>query len=196
MYRYFVISLFMASLTDIKTGKVVKVQGNPYLVVWSQFNRKQARKPVMRTKLKNLINGSVLEKTFLAGESFEFADVENRRCQYLYKDVSEAVFMDNETFDQFHLPLDQIETVLTYLKDDTEVHVNFFESKPISVQPPIKVELKVIQTPPGVKGDTATGGSKPATLETGVTVTVPLFINEDEMIIVNTETGEYVSRAN
>lgn len=184
----------MANLTDIRTGKVVKVGGDPYLVVWNQFNRKQQRKPVMRTKLKNLINGSVLDKTFLAGESFEFAEIENKRCQYLYKDSSGASFMDNETYDQFTLPLDQIEGALPYLKDDTEVYVTFYEGKPISVQPPIKIELKVIETPPGVKGDTATGGTKPAKLETGATVTVPLFINEGDVILVNTETGEYVSR--
>ena len=184
----------MASLTDIRTGTVVKVQGAPYLVVWNQFNRKQARKPVMRTKLKNLINGSALEKTFLAGESFEFAEVENKRCQYLYKNSDEAVFMDNETFEQFHLPLDQIEETLRFLTEDTEVHVNFYEEKPISVQPPIKVNLKVVETPPGVKGDTAQGGTKPAILETGVSVTVPLFVNEGDLISVNTETGDYVSR--
>lgn len=165
------------------------------MVVWNQFNRKQARKPVMRTKLKNLINGAMLDKTFLAGENFEFADVENKRCQYLYKDNNEASFMDNESFDQFQLPTDQIEGALPYLKDDTEVYVTFYEGRPIAVQPPIKIGLKVIETPPGVKGDTATGGSKPAHLETGATVTVPLFINEGDTIIVNTETGEYVSRA-
>ena len=186
----------MGNLTDIRTGTVVKISGAPYLVVWNQFNRKQARKPVMRTKLKNLINGSALDKTFLAGESFEFADVSNKRCQYLYKDNDSASFMDNETFEQFNLALDQIEGSLPYLKDDTEVYVTFYEGKPISIQLPPKIELKVIETPPGVKGDTATGGSKPAKLETGITITVPLFINEGEVLIVNTETGEYVSRAN
>ena len=185
----------MATLTDIKTGRIVKVQGDPYLIVWSQFNRKQQRKPVMRTKLKNLINGAVLEKTFLAGESFEFAEVENKRCQYLYKDTDSALFMDNQTFDQFNLPLDQIEGIIPYLKEDTEVYVTFYQNKAIAVQPPIKVELKVVETPPGVKGDTATGGSKPATLETGTTVTVPLFIQEGDVIVVNSETGEYDSRA-
>lgn len=184
----------MGNLTDIRTGMVVKVGGDPYLVVWNQFSRKQQRKPVMRTKLKNLINGSVLDKTFLAGESFEFADVGNKRCQYLYKDTDSAVFMDNETFEQFHLALDQFEGALPYLKDDTEVYVTFYEGKPISVQLPPKMKLKVVETPPGVKGDTATGGSKPAKLETGATVTVPLFINEGDVLLVNTETGEYVSR--
>ncbi len=186
----------MASLTDIKVGTIVKIQGDPYLVTYSQFNRKQQRKPVMRTKLKNVINGSVLEKTFLAGESFEFAEIERKRCQFLYKDDSGAVFMDNESFDQFTLPVEQVEGALPYLKDDTEVYVVFYEERPIGVQPPIKVSLKVIATTPGVRGDTAQGGSKEATLETGVKTNVPLFIEEGEMVMVNTETGEYVGRDN
>lgn len=184
----------MGNLTDIRTGTIVKISGDPYLVVWNQFSRKQACKPVMRTKLKNLINGSALDKTFLAGESFEFADVSNKKCQYLYKDNEGAVFMDNDTYDQFTLAIDQIKRALPYLKDDTEVYVTFYEGSPISIQPPPKVELKVVETPPGVKGDTATGGSKPAELETGTTVTVPLFVNEGDILIINTETGEYVSR--
>lgn len=184
----------MANLTDIRAGSVVKVQEKPYLVVWSEFNRKQMRKPVMRTKLKNLIDGSVLEKTFLAGESFEFADIERRKCQYLYKTDDDAHFMDGETYDQFSLPMDQVADAMVYLKDGVDVYVTFYEGNPIGVQPPIKVQLKVVETPPGVKGDTAQGGSKPATLETGAVVNVPLFINEGEEVIVNTETGDYVSR--
>jgi len=185
----------MASLTEIKTGRILKLNGAPFLVTWNQFMRKDASKPVMRTKLKNLITGAAMDKTFLSSENFEFADVENRRCQYLYKDASDAVFMDNESYEQFTLPIGQIEGSLPFLKEDTEVHVTMYESKPIGVQPPIKVELKVVDTPPGVKGDTVTGGSKPATLETGFIVTVPLFINEGDIIIVNTENNEYVSRA-
>ncbi len=184
----------MASLTDIKTGTIVKIGGDPYLVTWSQFNRKQARKPVMRTKLKNLVNGAALDKTFLAGESFEFAEIENHRCQYLYRDDGTAHFMNNESFEQFQLPTDQVEGALPYLKDDTEVYVTFYEGKPISVQPPIKIELRVVETPPGVKGDTVQGGTKPAVLETGITISVPLFVNEGDVILVNTDSGDYVSR--
>jgi len=186
----------MGSLTDIKAGAVVKVNSMPYLVVWSEFNRKQQRKPVMRTKLKNLIDDSVLEKNFLAGESFEFADIERRKCQYLYKDAEFANFMDNETFEQFALPVESIKDSLIFLKDDIEVYVVFYESKPISVQPPIKATLEIIETTPGVKGDTATGGNKQAKVETGAIVMVPLFVKEGDKIIINTETGEYVSRAN
>ncbi len=186
----------MGNLTDIKTGTIVKVANQPYLVVWSEFNRKQQRKPVMRTKLKSLIDNSVLEKTFLAGESFEFAEIEKQKCQYLYKDENEAYFMNNENFEQFSLPISDIEESLIFLKDDTEVYVTFYEGNPIGVQPPIKMTLKVSETIPGVKGDTAQGGNKPATLETGARVNVPLFVDEGDRIIINTETGEYVSRIN
>ena len=185
----------MGNLTDIRTGTVVKISGDPYLVVWNEFNRKQQRKPVMRTKLKSLIDGSALDKTFLAGESFEFAEIERRRCQYLYSDSNKAHFMDGESFEQFELDAENIEDVLKFLKDDTEVFVTFYEGNPIGVQPPVKVTLQVKSTVPGVKGDTAQGGTKPATLETGVTVSVPLFVKEGDKLIINTETGQYDSRA-
>lgn len=186
----------MSALTDIKTGVIIKVNGDPCLVVWNQFNRKQQRKPVMRTKLKNLITGGTVEKTFLSGETYEFAEIENRLCSYQYHDADGGNFMDNETFEQFVLPLDQIEGALLYLKDDTEVRVTFYEGKPIAVIVPVKMALKIVETTPGIKGDTATGGTKQAKLETGAMVDVPLFINEGESIIVNTETGEYVGRSN
>lgn len=186
----------MGNLTDIKVGTIVKVNGDPFLVTKNQFMRKDASKPVMRTKLKNLITGNSLDKTFLAGESFEFADVERRKCQYLYKDGDDAHFMDNETFEQFTLQEDDIKDVLAFLKEDTEVYVTMYESNPIGVQAPPKVSLKVTETVPGVKGDTAQGGTKPATLETGTTVNVPLFIKEGETIVVNTDTKEYVGRSN
>lgn len=185
----------MGNLTDIRTGTVVKVNGNPYLVVWNEFNRKQQRKPVMRTKLKSLIDGSALDKTFLAGESFEFAEIERRKCQYLYNDGGKAHFMDGESFEQFELDVDNIQDVLKFLKDDTEVYVTFYEGSPIGVQPPVKVTLAVKSTVPGVKGDTAQGGTKPATLETGVTISVPLFVKEGDKLVINTETGQYDSRA-
>ena len=185
----------MGNLTEIRTGTVVKINGDPYLVVWNEFNRKQQRKPVMRTKLKSLIDGSALDKTFLAGESFEFADIERRRCQYLYNDGNKAHFMDGETFEQFELNVSDLEDILKFLKDDTEVFVTFYEGNPIGVQPPVKVTLEVKSTVPGVKGDTAQGGTKPATLETGVVINVPLFVKEGDQLVINTETGQYDSRA-
>ncbi len=185
----------MGNLTDIRTGSIVKVNGDPYLVTKNLFMRKDASKPSMQTKLKNLITGKALDKTFSAGESFEFADVERRKCQYLYKDQETAHFMDNESFEQFELATEDIEDALKFMNDDTEVYVTLYEGKPIGVQPPVKTTLKVSETVPGVKGDTAQGGTKPATLETGAIINVPLFIKEGESVVVNTETGEYVSRA-
>lgn len=182
------------SLTDLKIGKIVKVGSDPFVILKADFLRKQQRKPVMKTKLRNLVNGSVLEKTFLAGEAFEFAEVANRKCQFLYKDNDFAYFMDQETYDQFQIALEAVEEQMKFLLDGNDVYVSFYEEKPISVQLPPKVELKVVETPPGVKGDTASGGGKPAKLETGITVTVPFFINEGDIIRVNTETYEYVER--
>jgi elongation factor P len=184
----------MSALTDIKTGAIIKVDGNPCLVVWNQFNRKQQRKPVMRTKMRNVITGATFDKTFLSGEVYEFADIENRHCQYMYADKTAAFFLDNQSYEQFELSLDQVEGALPFLKDDTEVKVTFYEGKAVGVQPPIKVTLKVTSTSPGVKGDSAGAAFKQATLETGVVVDVPLFINEGEMLIINTETQEYVGR--
>ncbi|MBA4336430.1 elongation factor P [bacterium] len=183
------------NLTDLKMGKVVKLNGDPYLIVWSEFNRKQQRKPVMKTKLKNVKNGAALDKTFLAGESFEFADIQRKKCQYLYKTDEEAYFMNEETYEQFEIPLDFIEGSLPFLIDGTTIDGVFYEGKVISVELPPKMVFEVIQTMPGVKGDTASGGSKPATLETGLVVKVPLFINEGDKVRVNTESAEYVERA-
>jgi elongation factor P len=184
------------SLMDLKVGKVVKIKDDPYVIVRSEFNRKQQRKPVMRTKLRNLKNNSVLEKTFLSGESFEFADIKTQKIQYLYKTNEQAFFMNEQTFEQFEMPLEMIEGAVPYLLDGTTVDGVFYEDNMISISVPPKMVFKVIETTPGVKGDTATGGTKAATLETGLVVDVPLFINEGEKVRVNTETGEYVERAN
>jgi len=183
------------SLTDIKIGRIVKIGNDPCLVVTSQFLRKQQRKPVMKTKLRNLITGGVIEKSFLAGESFEFVEVQKVKCQYLYKDNDGAYFMDYDTYEQFSIPLDMLEEQLKFMLDSSEVSVSMYEGRPIGVELPNKVTLKVVDTPPGVKGDTQSGGGKPATLETGAVVTVPLFINVGDTVRVNTETKEYVERA-
>jgi elongation factor P len=182
------------TLTDVKVVKIVKVGENPYLIVSAQFLRKQQRKQVMKTKLKNIINGSALDKTFLAGESFEFADVENRKAQYLYKDADFGYFMQEDTYETFQVPLDALEDMLKYILEGQPVFVVFYEDRPVGVQVPAKVELKIVETPPGVRGDTATGGSKPATMETGIVIQVPFFINQGDKIRINTETEEYCER--
>lgn len=183
------------SITDLKVGRVVLFNSEPCAILTNSFMRTAQRKPVMRTKLRSVISGKVYEKTFIAGEEFDLVDIDKVRSQFMYKDADTAYFMDNTTFDQFQLPIDMIEDQIKFLKEGCETVVTRYEGNPIGVDLPPKVELKVVETTPGVKGDTATGGTKSATLETGMVVQVPLFISDGESIRVNTETGEYVERA-
>ena len=182
------------SLTDLRVGRVVNIGGEPYAITWNNFMRTAQRKPVMRTKLRSVISGKVLDKTFTSGESFELVHIEKTTVQYLYKDQKNAYFMDNESYEQFEVSLEILGDQINYLKEGENTVITKFEGNPIGVELPVKVALKVIETPPGFKGDTASGGSKPATLETGITIQVPLFINEGDTVRVNTETNEYVER--
>lgn len=182
------------TITDLKPGRVVKFKDEPYIITWSEFKRKEAQKPVMRTKLKNLKTGAVLDKTFSASENFEFADIRNQKVQFLYKDDENAYFMNEVSFEQYIIPLETIESAVPYLLDGTTVDGVFYEGSLISVNLPPKMDFKVEETTPGVKGDTASGGTKPAVLETGLKVSVPLFVNEGDVVRINTESGEYVER--
>lgn len=183
------------SITDLKVGRVVNHAGEPYLIVSNSFMRTAQRKPVMRTKLRSVMSGKVLEKTFIAGEDFELVEIEKTRAQFMYKDADNANFMDSNTFDQFSLSLESVGDAIKFLKEGEDTTVTKYEGRPIGIELASKVVLKVIETSPGVRGDTAQGGSKPATLETGIVIQVPLFIVEGESVRVNTETGEYVERA-
>jgi len=182
------------NLTDVKKGALVLYNDQPHEVLWSQFMRMQQRKPVMQTKMRNLITGRVVEYSFKAGESIEEAEVTKQKAQYLYTDDTGAHFMNNETFETVDIPKNLSEDKVGYLKDGDEVILRYFDEKPISLELPVKVELKVKDTPPGIKGDTSSGGNKPATLETGLIVNVPLFVKEGDVIRINTETGEYAER--
>lgn len=179
-----------------KTGTVVEFQNAPHVIVWTNFLRTAQRKPTVQAKLKNLITGRILEYTFKVGERVEEADVTKSKAQFLYRDPGGTHFMDTKTFETVDLPKDLTDSVEGYLREGMEVNLVSYQGKPISVELPVKVELKITSTPPGIRGDTATGGTKPATLETGLVVNVPLFIKEGEAIRVNTETGEYVERVN
>lgn len=183
------------SLTDLRVGMVINHNGAPYQIIFNSFMRTAQRKPVMRTKLRNLMNGSVMEKTFIAGEAFDIADIARKTCQFLYQDGSMAHFMDMENYEQFTFSLEALGDMIHYLKDGEEVISVIYEGHPITIQLPPKVVLKVMETSPGIKGDRAQSGTKPAKVETGLTVNVPLFINEGDSIRINTETGEYVERA-
>ncbi len=183
------------SITDLKVGYVVKHDSEPYVILTNSFMRTAQRKPVMRTKLRNLISGRVMEKTYTSGEAFEMADIQRTKAQYLYKDPSDAYFMDLQNFEQFPISLEILGERIDFLKDGEETVVTRYEDKPINIELPPKVVLKVVETTPGLRGDTAQGGTKAAKMETGLTLQVPLFINEGDMIRLNTETGEYVERA-
>lgn len=174
---------------------MVSHSGEPFVVLSNSFMKTAQRKPVMRTKLRSVMSGKVLEKTFIAGEDFEIVQIEKVRSQFMYKDKENAYFMDNNTYDQFTLPLDAIAEMVRFLKEGEETIVTRYEGNPIGLELPPKVALKVTSTEPGVRGNTAQGGTKPATLETGMVVQVPLFIKEGDFVRVNTESGEYVERA-
>ncbi len=186
----------MYTITDLKPGRAITVDGEPYLVVSSQFGRKSQSKANMQCKLKHLKTGAVLAKNFQGSEKIEPADVGYRRVQFLFKAGDEFTFMDQESYDQFVLRADALEDIIPFLIEGGEVDAVMYNDLPIGIQLKATVEMKVIDTIPGVKGDTATGGSKPATLESGLVVNVPLFINVGEKVKVNTETQEYMSRVN
>jgi len=181
--------------SDLKTkGVVVLFHGQPHEVIWSNFVRMQQRQPVIQTKLRNLITGKVLDYTFKSGEKIEEAEITKQEAQYLYSDEQGAHFMLSETYETVDLPKEISQDKIGYLKEGEKVILKYFGEKPINIELPVKVDLKVVDTPPGIKGDTSSGGNKPATLETGIVVQVPLFVKEGDVIRVNTQTGEYTER--
>ena len=182
--------------SELKKGAVLVFNRQPHEIMHAQFVRMQQRKPVMQMKMRNLITGKVVEYSAKSGESFERADITKQKAQFLYADHTGAHFMNQETFETIDISKELSSDKVGFLKEGTDVNLVYFDERPISIDLPIKVDLEVTSTPPGIKGDTATGGTKPATVETGITVNVPLFIKEGDRIRVNTTTGEYVERAN
>lgn len=184
------------TIKDIKKGMILDYAGEPYSVLEATFVRMQQRKPVMQCKLKNIINGKVIEYSFKSGETATEADVEKRRGQYLYADEHSYFFMDESTFDQFFLSKEAVGEPGKLLKEGQRVEVVFFNNAPVTVALPPKVELKVASTMEAVKGNTASGNVlKDATLETGFVARVPLFIKEGDTIRINTDTLAYSDRA-
>jgi len=184
----------MMDMNDIRVGTLIKIDGQPYICLWSDFMRTAQRKPVRRTKLKNLITGNILEQTFKHGDKIEEADVSRSKASYLYSDESGVHFMDNESFEQIALPKELCEGQLHFMKEGTEYSLVNFEDKPITVELPKKVELEVTDTSDVVRGDTTGAVLKEATLETGHIIKVPQFIKRGEVIRINTETEEYAER--
>lgn len=185
----------MISVNDFKTGLTVQVDNDIFTVLDFQHVKPGKGAAFVRSKLKNLRNGNVVEKTFRAGETIGRALIENRAVQYLYNSGSEYSFMDNETFDQFSLDKKQLEWEVNFLKENMTVNITSYQGEILGIQLPNSVELTVTETEPGVKGNTAQGATKFAKVETGLNVQVPLFINEGDVLLIDTREGKYISRA-
>lgn len=185
----------MLSITDLKTGTTIDMDGSPFMVMDYQHSKMGRGGAVLRTKLRNLKTGAVVDITFKSSDKFDEAVLERRSCTYLYQEGSAYAFMDTGSFEQFTLSPEEVGPKARFLKEGSDIQILFYEDKPVSVVFPIKMDFEVAHTEPGVKGDTATGGTKPATLETGAVITVPLFIKIGEKIRVNTDEGTYVERA-
>ncbi|MDN7240494.1 elongation factor P [Planococcus sp. N028] len=185
----------MISVNDFKTGMTIEVDNAIWRVMEFQHVKPGKGAAFVRTKLRNLRTGSVTEKTFRAGEKVAKAQIDNRKMQYLYASGDSHAFMDSETYDQIELPEKSIEYELKFLQENMEVQVIQFQGEVLGVELPNSVVLEVAETDPGIKGDTASGGSKPAKLSTGLVVQVPFFINEGDKLIINTTDSSYVSRA-
>ena len=185
----------MISAGEFRKGITIEIDGNVWVVVDFQHVKPGKGAAFVRTKIKNVITGSVLEKTFNPTEKFPRAHVETKDMQYLYSDDGLYYFMDLESYEQIPLGRDLVEDAILYVKENMNVSVSFFKGSAFSVEPPNFVELIIEETEPGVKGDTATGAQKNAILETGAKVMVPLFIEQGEAIRVDTRTGKYMERA-
>jgi translation elongation factor P len=184
----------LISVNDLRTGITVEIDGTLYTVVEFLHVKPGKGAAFVRTKLKNLETGAVFERNFRAGERLNRAHIETKEMQYLYNSGDEYFFMDSATYEQISLSRDLLGDDVYFLKDNMTLHVKFHQGRPIGVELPTFVELQVTHTEPGVRGDTAAGGSKPATLETGLVVQVPLFVETGDVIRVDTRTKEYLSR--
>ena len=184
----------MLSASDFKKGATFEMDGDVYTIVDFQHVKPGKGSAFVRTKIRNVMTGSIVERTFNPTEKFESARIDTKEMEYLYTDGELYYFMESETFEQVPLENDLVEDAMVFMKENMPATIKFFKGKAFSVMPPNFVALLITHCEPGVKGDTATGASKPATLETGATVNVPLFVNEGETIRIDTRTGEYMER--
>ena len=182
-------------MNDLKLGTVISLNDQPYIVVFTQHIKMARSGATLRTKLKNLITGSTLEKSFSGGDKVEEADLARRKSNYLYTQNEHAIFMDAENFEQYEFANDAVGDKKNYLKEGLTIDVLLFNGKPVSVEIPKKIVLKVVSAPPGVRGDTSGSATKTVTLETGLEIRTPLFIKNGDLLRINTDTGEYVERA-
>jgi elongation factor P len=180
---------------DLSRGLVIELDGQPWQVMDYERHKMQQRAPVTRIKMKNLLSGAVVERTFQRYDTeFSIADMDNRPTQYLYTDGEFYYFLDQETFDQYELTKQLLGDNLGYLKENMMVEVVFYNGTAIDINLPTHVELEISETPPSFRGDTAQGGNKPATLETGLRINVPMFITPGTIVRVDTRTGAYTER--
>jgi elongation factor P len=180
---------------DLSRGMVIELDGQPWQIMDYERHKMQQRAPVTRIKMKNLLSGAVIERTFQRYDTqFTVAQVDNRQAQYLYTDGRYYYFLDQTTFDQYDLTREQVGDALGYLKENMMVDMLFYKGEPININLPTHVELEVVETPPAFKGDTAQGGNKPATLETGLKINVPMFIIPGSVVRVDTRSGQYTER--
>ncbi|MBI5740867.1 MAG: elongation factor P [Nitrospirae bacterium] len=184
----------MISTSEFRRGAKITFKDAPHEIVDFHHIKMGRGGAIIRTKLRNMKTGSIFEDTFKSGEKFEVPEIEEKTAQYLYKEGELFYFMDNESYEQFPLTTEQLGDVRKYLKENMSVSILFHIDTPLSVEIPMFVELAIAKTDPGFKGDTASGGSKPAVLESGVTVKVPFHLNEGDIIKVDTRTGEYIER--
>ena len=185
----------MIQAIDLKPGNSFQYEGAIYSVLDILHNKTAMRKMICKTKVKNLRTGAITEFSFSGDDKFDEAHLTKKKMQYLYDEGDALVFMDNDTYDQVSVPKERLQWELNFITENLEVEITYFDEEILGIQLPAKVTLKITHTEPGVKGDTATKAMKPATLETGYEVRVPLFIEEGEEIIVRTDNGAYDSRA-
>jgi elongation factor P len=183
------------STADFKTGLTIEYDGKVYRIEEFQHVKPGKGGAFVRSRLKNLMTGATIDKTWRAGESMEQALVERRTVDFLYRDGDELVLMDMSDYEELRLPVEQVGAVVKFLKDNTPVQLTTWKEQLLDLELPHVMEYVITQTDPGLRGDTAQGGSKPATLESGAVVTVPLFVNEGEVIRVDTRSGQYIERA-
>jgi len=179
---------------DFENGMIIEVEGELFQILEFQHVKPGKGQAFVRTRLKNLRTGDVLTRVFPAGHEIVQAEVERRRATFLYREGKEFVFMEEETYDEIRVPEETVGGAKEFIVPEVEVSILTYEGRVVGVEPPIFVDLKVVETEPGVRGDTKSGGSKPAKLETGLVVQVPLFVNEGDVVRVDTRTGEYVER--
>jgi elongation factor P len=185
----------MLNLSDIKTGKTITFNDEPYLVTFHQHSKTGRAGAVLRTKLRNIKNGTVLEKTFQGADRIKEAEISKAKAQYLYREGDSYFFMDSANYEQFSLPKSVLGDSIKFLIENTEVTVLNYNNQPINIELPVKMDFRVVEAPPAIRGNTADGGTKLVALENGIQVSTPLFIKEGDILRINTETGEYVERA-